>query len=371
MEAVGRLAGGVAHDFNNMLGVILGHAEMAMTRADPSHPFYDDFEEIRKAAQRSADLTRQLLSFARRQIISPVVLDLNDTVEGMLKMLRRLIGENIDLAWQPGAGLPPVKIDPSQIDQMLANLCINARDAIAGMGRLTIETGNTNFDDRFCADHDGLAPGEYVMLAISDDGCGMDRQTIENIFEPFFTTKEMGHGTGLGLATVYGIVKQNKGLIIVYSEPGKGTTFKIYLPAQKEQDAEAPEKNAANVIRSRGETVLLVEDEPAQRDVGKLLLESLGYKVIESGSPHEVILLAKEHAGEISLLLTDVVMPEINGRDLAERLQSIIPGIKCLFMSGYTADVIAQHGVLEEGAHFIQKPFSRMNLAAKIREALE
>ena len=230
MESVGRLAGGVAHDFNNMLGVILGHAELALEQVDPAQPLHADLEEIRKAAERSADLTRQLLAFARKQTVAPKVLDLNETVEGMLKMLRRLIGEDIDLAWLPGADLWPVKMDPSQIDQILANLCVNARDAIAGVGKVTIETGNGAFDEDYCADHAGFVPGEYVLLAVSDDGCGMDKETLAHIFEPFFTTKEMGKGTGLGLATVYGIVKQNNGFINVYSEPGQGTTFKIYLP---------------------------------------------------------------------------------------------------------------------------------------------
>ncbi|MHB8091882.1 MAG: PAS domain S-box protein [Syntrophales bacterium] len=370
MEAVGRLAGGVAHDFNNMLGVIIGHAEMALEKIGPGHPFYDDFNDILKAAERSADLTRQLLAFARKQTVSPVVLDLNVTVEGMLKMLRRLIGENIDLAWLPGADLPLVWMDPVQIDQMLANLCLNARDAIAGVGRLTIETGKTTFDNEYCAEHAGFVPGEFALLAVSDDGCGMDKGTLENIFEPFFTTKGLRQGTGLGLATVYGIVKQNGGFVNVYSEPGQGTTFKIYLPRHAGQFIEPPEKISGDIRQGGGETVLLVEDESVNLELGKIMLESFGYSVLAAGSPGEALRLAEEHAGEVDLLMTDVVMPEMNGRELAGRLQALYPGLKCLFMSGYTANVIAHNGVLDEGVHFLQKPFSRQGLAEKVRTAL-
>ncbi|MCK9361985.1 MAG: PAS domain S-box protein [Syntrophales bacterium] len=370
MEAVGRLAGGVAHDFNNMLGVIIGHAEMALEKIGPGHPFYDDFNDILKAAERSADLTRQLLAFARKQTVSPVVLDLNVTVEGMLKMLRRLIGENIHLAWLPGADLPLVWMDPVQIDQMLANLCLNARDAIAGVGRLTIETGKTTFDNEYCAEHAGFVPGEFALLAVSDDGCGMDKGTLENIFEPFFTTKGLRQGTGLGLATVYGIVKQNGGFVNVYSEPGQGTTFKIYLPRHAGQFIEPLEKISGDIRQGGGETVLLVEDESVNLELGKIMLESFGYSVLAAGSPGEALRLAEEHAGEVDLLMTDVVMPEMNGRELAGRLQALYPGLKCLFMSGYTANVIAHNGVLDEGVHFLQKPFSRQGLAEKVRTAL-
>ncbi|MCK9361988.1 MAG: PAS domain S-box protein [Syntrophales bacterium] len=370
LEAVGRLAGGVAHDFNNMLGVILGHAEMALERIDTKEPFYGAFAAIKKAAERSAGLTRQLLAFARRQTVAPETLDLNEVVENMLKMLRRLIGEDIDLVWLPEAGLSPVKMDPVQVDQIMANLCINARDAIAGVGKLTIETGKASFDEEYCAVHAGFIPGEYVLLAVSDDGCGMDRQTIENIFEPFFTTKELGRGTGLGLATVYGIVKQNKGFINVYSEPGEGTTFRIYLPRHAGQNTEPQEKSPSEILRGGGETVLVVEDEPANLEMGKIMLEGIGYRVLTAGSPGEALRLAAEHAGEIRLLVTDVVLPGMNGRELAERLRSLYPNLKCLFMSGYTANVIAHHGVLEEGVNFIQKPFSIADLTAKVRQAL-
>ncbi|MBW6486892.1 MAG: response regulator, partial [Syntrophobacterales bacterium] len=363
-------SGGVAHDFNNMLGVIIGHAEMALAKLAPGRPFHADFTEILKAAERSAGLTRQLLAFARKQTVAPRVLDLNDAVAGMLNMLRRLIGEDIDLAWLPGAALPPIKIDPGQIDQLLANLCINSRDAIAGVGKLTIETEKITLDREYCAEHEGFFPGDFVLLAVSDDGCGMDKALLANIFEPFFTTKGVGKGTGMGLATVYGIVKQNGGFINVYSEPGKGTTFKIYLTAHKGQSAEMQAKRPEDIRPGQGETVLLVEDESANLELGKIMLEGFGYMVLAAASPLEAMRLAEENADAIDLLVTDVVMPEMNGRELAGRLQSLYPGLKCLFMSGYMANVIAHNGVLDEGVHFIQKPFSRQALADKVRTAL-
>ena len=371
LESVGRLAGGVAHDFNNMLSVIHGHAEMAMEEVDPAHPLYADLMEIDMAARRSTDLTRQLLAFARRQTIAPVVLDLNETVEGMLKMLRRLIGEDIDLAWLPGKNLWSVKVDPSQVDQILANLSVNARDAITGVGKVTMETGNVAFDEAYCADHPGFLPGEFVLLAVSDNGSGMDRETFEKLFEPFFTTKGVGKGTGLGLATVYGIVKQNSGFINVYTEPGRGATFKIYLPRHGESIGEHAKAKAIESPGGKGETVLLVEDEAAILNMTVRMLERLGYTVLATGKPGEAVRIAEEHTGGIHLLMTDVVMPGMNGRDLAHTLLPLNPNMKCLFMSGYTANVIAHHGVLDEGVNFIQKPFSRQALAAKIREALE
>ena len=367
MESVGRLAGGVAHDFNNMLGVILGYAEIALYEVARGTSLHDSLTEIRKAARRSADLTRQLLAFARKQTIDPRVLDLNATVEGMFKMLRRLIGEDIDLTWLPGANLWPVKMDPAQIDQILANLCVNARDAIAGVGKVTIETANVSLDQDYCATHAGFAIGEFVTLTVSDDGCGMDEAIRSHLFEPFFTTKETGKGTGLGLSTVYGIVKQNNGFLNVYSEPGLGTTVKIYLPRHAGGIVETKATGAMEFPQGHGETVLLVEDEPAMLNMGRGMLEKLGYTVLTAGSPGEAIRLAGEHAGEIHLLMTDVVMPEMNGRELAERLLASKPGMKCLFMSGYTANVIAHHGVLEEGVQFIQKPFAMKDLAAKMK----
>jgi PAS domain S-box-containing protein len=370
MESVGRRAGGVAHDFNNMLGVILGHVDMAIEQVDPAQPLHDDLMEIREAASRSADLTRQLLAFARKQTVAPKVLDLNETVAGMLKMLERLIGEDIQLSLQPGADLWPVSVDPSQIDQILANLCVNARDAIADVGRITIETGNCTLDEAYCADHPGSVPGECVRIAVSDDGCGMDRETLSHLFEPFFTTKVVGKGTGLGLATVYGSVKQNGGFIAASSELGRGTTFTIWLPRHAVKAGRARTEAAAGPATLGHETILLVEDEPDILRLTARILERQGYTVLAAPTPGEAIRLAKEHAGVIPLLVTDVVMPEMNGRDLATNLMALYPGLKRLFMSGYTADVIAHHGVLDEGVHFIQKPFSAEGLAAKVREAL-
>jgi len=371
MESVGRLAGGVAHDFNNMLGVILGHVEFALEEAEKNQSLYSDLKEIQKAARRSADTTKQLLAFARKEIISPKQIDLNDTVESMLNMLRRLIGEDIDLVWQPAARLWPVKMDPSQIDQIFANLCVNARDAISGVGKLTIETGKQTFDEKYCSDHPGFIPGDFVLLAVSDNGCGMDKDTLNNLFEPFFTTKEVGKGTGLGLATIYGIVKQNNGFINVYSEPGQGSTFKIYLPrliADEDADKTVREKKAA---AGGTETILLVEDEPSILRMIKMMLKRKGYSVLSAATPAEAVEKAKNHSGAIDLLMTDVIMPEMHGQSLAEKITDIYPDIRLLFMSGYTADVIAHHGILDEGVAFIQKPFSMADLAEKLREVLE
>ena len=371
MEAVGRLAGGVAHDFNNMLGVILGHAELALDQLDSEHFLFGNLQEIRTAAERSVELTRQLLAFARKQTAAPEVLDLDQTVLGMLKMLRRLIGEDIDLAWAPGAGMWPVKVDPSQVDQILANLCVNARDAIAGVGTITIETHQATLDEDYCGYHPGFRPGEYVLLEVTDNGSGMDREALDRLFEPFFTTKELGKGTGLGLATVYGIVRQNNGFINVYSEPGHGTTFKIYLPRHTAETGKMRQEGPAPSVERGDETILLVEDDRAMLDMTRLMLESVGYRVLAASTPREAVRLAKGHAAEIDLLMTDVVMPEMNGRDLANLLTSLYPGMRRLFTSGYTANVIAHHGVLDEDVHFIQKPFSTQSLAAKVREALD
>ncbi|MEW5735899.1 MAG: transporter substrate-binding domain-containing protein [Thermodesulfobacteriota bacterium] len=371
LEAVGRLAGGVAHDYNNMLSVILGYAEMALEKVGPGDTLQEDLKEILEAGRRSMEITRQLLAFARKQTVSPKVLELNDTVESMLKMLRNLIGEDIDLAWMPGESLWSVRMDPIQVDQVLANLCINARDAIAGNGRITIETANVSFDEAFCQENEGFVPGDYVFLAVSDNGCGMDKETLDSIFEPFFTTKELGKGTGLGLPTVYGIVKQNQGFIKVYSEPGKGTTFKVYLPRHQSRVEKLYDEGRPVTLVPGNETILVVEDEPSICKMTVSMLEKLGYRVLAATTPGEAIRLAREHAGEIHLLMTDVVMPEMNGRALAQNLMSLYPDMKRLFMSGYTANVIAHHGVLDEGVHFIQKPFSVKDLAAKVREALE
>lgn len=369
MEAVGRLAGGVAHDFNNMLSIILGFTQLAMMRLERSDPIYTELEEVYRAGERSASLTRQLLAFARQQTIIPEVLDLNACVAEMLKMLQRLIGEDIEIVWKPGTNVWPVKMDPSQVDQILANLAVNARDAIKSVGMLTLETENVVIDEEYCAQYSYSKPGEFVMLAVSDNGCGMDQGTLERIFEPFFTTKGQ-NGTGLGLATVYGIVKQNHGFINVYSEPGQGTTFKTYLPRFAGTIKEKAAEQNQVLPRGKGETVLVVEDEPQILSFCKKTLEYLGYRVIEATNPMEAITLAMEHSGKIDLLLTDVIMPEMNGRELATQIHSINPNIKPIFMSGYTSNVIAHHGVLDEGIVFVQKPLELNNLAKKMRKAL-
>ncbi|MCD4774435.1 MAG: PAS domain S-box protein [Candidatus Aegiribacteria sp.] len=371
MESVGRLAGGVAHDFNNMLGVILGYTEMLQSKISPDQPIYAALQEIHKAADRSANLTRQLLAFARRQTVSPKVLELNETVEGMLKMLLRLIGEDINLSWLPCTDLWPIMMDPAQVDQILANLCVNGRDAIAGVGKMTIETRNVLFKESHRREYPESIPGEYVLLAVSDDGCGMDKEILENLFEPFFTTKEVGRGTGLGLATVYGIVKQNNGFINVYSESGEGTTFNIYLPRYNGKAAQMQKEGPTEPLKYGHETILLVEDEPAILEMATTMLETQGYTVLPATMPSEAIRMAVKYESEIHLLMTDVVMPEMNGRNLAKGLLSNYPNIKCLFMSGYTANVIAHRRVLDEGVNFIQKPFTIHDLTSKVREVLD
>jgi PAS domain S-box-containing protein len=371
LESIARLAGGIAHDFNNMLSVIIGHSDLAMGQMNPSQPLFNNLREIRKAGEHSAALVRQLLAFARKQTVAPIVLDLNQTVTGMLNMLRPLIGEDIDLVWQPAEEVWPVKIDPSQIDQIMANLCLNARDAIAGVGRITIETGMVTFDPDFCALHPEFAPGEYVSLTVSDNGCGMDQQTMNQIFEPFFTTKEVGRGTGLGLASVYGIVKQNSGLINVNSIPGGGTTFTLYLPRHAAESVERRRHDRSVPPPGGHETILLVEDEDSILAMAELMLGKLGYRVLSAATPSEALGLAKEHHEDIQLLIVDVIMPEMNGRDLAKQVEALSPETACLFMSGHSGDVIAQHGMLDEEVHFIQKPFSIQALAAKVRQVLE
>ncbi len=371
MESIGRLAGGVAHDFNNMLGAILGHAELALARLDPADQVHADLEAIRKAATRSADLTQQLLAFARKQTVAPRVLDLNEAVADMLGMLRRLIGENVDLVWQPDPDLWPITMDRSQIDQILTNLCVNGRDAIGGVGRVTIETGRRTFTREECAAHPGITPGDHALLAVSDTGAGMDEETLSHLFEPFFTTKPVGEGTGLGLATVYGMVQQNSGAIEVSSEPSRGTTFRIYLPRHVGPDQPRRTEHATAPAARGRETILLVEDEPAVLAVARRMLAGQGYTVLAAGMPGEAIQIAREHADEIDLLVTDVVMPEMTGRALATNLLSLHPRLKCLFTSGYTADVIAHQGVLNEGVQFLQKPFTIASLNAKVREVLD
>ena len=370
LEAVGILAGGVAHDFNNMLGAIIGYAELIKSNMDPEDPLRSNLDRILDAARRSSDLTRQLLAFARKQTIEPVPLDLNEAIEPILEMIRRLIGENIELAWLPGSVPCTVKMDPSQFDQVLLNLCVNAKDAIADVGRVTIETNTVSIDEEYCESHPEVAPGRYVLLAVSDNGSGMDKTTMDHVFEPFFTTKGLGRGTGMGLATVYGIVKQNNGHITVYSEPEKGTTFRIYIPQNDIEELSKRPERTQGIPPSRGETVLIVEDDPTLLEIGTMMLQQLGYTVLSAETPREAIRIAEEEGTEIHLVMTDVVMPEMNGRDLADRLQAIRPDMKHLFISGYTANVIAHQGVLDKGVNFLQKPFSLKDLAIKVREAL-
>lgn len=373
MESIGRLAGGVAHDFNNMLMVIIGEAEMAIEQTDVGERLRDGLREIKTAAQRSADLTRQLLAFARKQTIAPRVLDLNETITGMLKMLRRLIGEHIVLDWRPGEQLERVLIDPSQVGQILTNLCINARDAITGSGTIGIETRNVSMGQPVTGLEDTIPPGDYVRLSVSDDGCGMalDAEFRSRLFDPFFTTKETGQGTGLGLSTIYGIVKQNQGYIEVESEPGRGSVFKIFLSVCTTQERPQPGPiRAPNASFEPAATILVVEDEPAILATTVRILQRLGYTVLPADTPGKAIQLAREHRGRIDLLITDVVMPEMNGGVLAKNLVAMYPNIKSLFMSGYTADIIANQGVLEEGVQFLQKPFGKRQLAEKIEDIL-
>jgi two-component system sensor histidine kinase EvgS len=371
MEAIGRLAGGVAHDFNNMLSLILGYAELARHKAQFDPSLLADLTEIINAARRSEQIVRKMLGFAREQIVEPKVLDLNETVEGMLKMLRRLIGEEIDIVRLPQADLWHVMMDPTQIEQILVNLCINARDAIEGVGKVTIETHNVVFNEADCAGHAGCVPGEYASLAISDDGCGMDEEDLNKIFEPFFTTKKMGRGTGLGLATVYGIVKQNNGFIKAYSEQGKGTTFKMYFARYVGRRVDTQKESGKELLLGRGETVLVVEDEVSLLKLVSGILGKLGYTVLTAGTPGEALRLVKEDAGEIHLLITDVIMPEMSGIVLAEKIRETRPAMRVLFMSGYTANAIAHRGILDNGVQFIQKPFSMRGIAAKVRTVLD
>lgn len=370
MESVGRLAGGVAHDFNNILSVIMGFTEIALMKVKKDDPIHDDLTEVLNAAKRSTDITRQLLAFASKQAISPHVLDLNSTIEKMLKMLRRLIGEDIDLAWRPGANLARIKIDPSQIDQLLANLCINARDAISGVGTVVIETGMVSLDDIHCTTHSGFTPGDYVTLAVSDNGSGIHQEGMKYLFEPFYSTKEKGKGTGLGLATVFGIVKQNNGFIDVSSEPGRGARFTIYLPIHDAEPEQRETSRETDTDIHGTETILVVEDAQAILNLTSRMLGQLGYTVITAKSPVEALAVAKKQDTPFHLLLTDVVMPDMNGRELSELLLQHYPGLKVLFMSGYTVDVIAHRGILQEGVHFIAKPFSRQELSIKVRDAL-
>ncbi len=369
MESVGRLAGGVAHDFNNMLGVIMARASLAQRALPPGHRVLSHLQEIEEAARRSTALTSQLLAFARKQVIMPRVLPLNETIENLLKMLRRLVGEDVLLEWKPQQELWPVLMDPGQVDQVLANLAVNARDAMPQGGTLTISTENVHAPAPAFETPHGPHAGEYVRIDVRDNGSGMDAETREHVFEPFFTTKETGKGTGLGLATVYGIVQQNKGWIDVETAPGRGTRFSIYLPCNREARPVPAEEPIAPLQRGNG-TVLLVEDEASVLEVGELLLQELGYSVLIAKGGAEAIELASRHEGPIHLLMTDVVMPGLNGKAVSEAVAMLRPGIKVLFTSGYTADVIGTHGLLSPDIHFLEKPYQLESVAAAVREAL-
>ncbi len=369
MEAIGRLAGGVAHDFNNVIAVILGYAKLIEHAINPLDPIARKVQAIIVAAERSADLTKQLLAFARKQVVTPVVLNLNDALSAVQSMLSRLVGEDIAITLRPGKDLWNIRIDRTQVDQILANLSTNARDAIADVGSISIEASNIVLDEDFCKEHLEFRPGEFVMLAFSDSGCGMDKATTSQIFEPFFTTKPKDKGSGLGLATVFGAVKQNNGFINVYSEPAKGTTFKIYFP-RFYGEIDVPAKKQEDIPLQGTESILVVEDEEQVLDLAKSSLELYGYTVFTAKSPGDAILLCERGDRKLDLLISDVVMPEMNGKELKERLSVLKPEMKVIFMSGYTADVVAHRGILEEGINFLQKPFTPRSLARKVREVL-
>jgi len=372
LEAVGQLAGGIAHDFNNMLAVILGRTQLALLKVQPADPYHKIFLDIQDAAEHSVNLTRQLLAFARKQTVAPKVLDINKTIESTFNLLRRLITEDIELVFDPAEEIRPVFFDPDQIGQILTNLCVNARDAIQGVGKIVLKTQNVTFDSAYCAHYPDYKPGEYVCLSICDTGSGMDKATQARIFEPFFTTKEISKGTGLGLSTVYGIVKQNNAFINLYSEPGQGATFKIYIPRfMGEAKTSFDTTESIESISFDMGMVLVVEDELRLLNISKGIIEELGCQVVAAGSAAEAIKFAEDESLTIDLLITDVVMPEMNGRELASYIMKIRPKIRCLFMSGYTADIIAHKGVLDIGINFIQKPFSLQDMAIKIREVMQ
>jgi len=369
LEAIGRLAGGVAHDFNNLLTVILSHCDLLRPNV-PGGPLRHGLEEIHAAGERAASLTRQLLAFSRQQVLEPQSLDLNDVLMAAMSMLERLLGEDVELRLLLAPSVGTLRADRGQLDQVILNLVVNARDAMPQGGRLTLETANVVLDGTAAEHHFDVTPGSYVMLAVSDTGHGMDEATRARAFEPFFTTKERGKGTGLGLSTVFGIVKQSGGNLYVYSEPGVGTTFKVYFPC-------APDGAAASRVSSRSggargnETILLVEDEENVREVANRILQQAGFHVLKASSPDEAIVLCEQNTERVDLVLTDVIMPRMSGRLLAERLRTLRPGIRVLFMSGYTDDVILQNGVLELGTHFIQKPITPDSLTRKVRDVLD
>lgn len=370
LESVGQLAGGIAHDFNNLLTAITGYSDLTLKRIEVDSPIRPGIEEIKKAGLRAASLTRQLLAFSRRQILQTKLLDLNSIVADMDKMLRRLIGEDIDLVTLLKADLAPLKADPGQIEQVIMNLVVNARDAMPNGGKVTVETGHEYLDKTYAGQHFSVVPGQYVKLTVTDSGCGMPAETMKQIFEPFFTTKDVGKGTGLGLSTVYGIVKQSGGNIWVYSEEGKGTTFKVYLPRFDQESVSETTTVQPEIPRGR-ETVLLVEDEEMVRNLSREILEQHGYKVIQASDGAEGLRVCREFSGEIELMISDVVMPQMSGSELAREVATLRPEMRTLFMSGYTDDAIVRHGILDENLSFIQKPFMPDALALKAREVLD
>jgi signal transduction histidine kinase/ActR/RegA family two-component response regulator len=370
MESIGRLAGGVAHDFNNLLTVILGFSEVAASRLPKDAPAAADLAHVKHASERAADLTRQLLGFARKQPMALAVSDLNLLVLQVDKMLRRVIGEDIELAVIPSVPLWETRVDPAQIEQVLINMAVNARDAMPRGGRLTIETGNATLDAEYARQYPEVLPGEYVMIAVTDTGEGMTEEVRRNIFEPFFTTKEQGRGTGLGLATCYGIVKQHGGHIWCYSEPGQGTTFKVYLPRTMENAVAVVRQRDVSAVRG-SETVLVAEDDAGVRSFAVYGLREMGYRVLEAESGEAALALAEANGWRIDLLLTDVVMPRMSGRALAERLRESAPGIRVLYTSGYTANTVTLEGLHEERAAFLQKPYTLSELTQKVRETLD
>jgi signal transduction histidine kinase len=372
MEAIGKLAGGVAHDFNNLLTVIQGYSELILKGLNPDNRLCQDVREILNASERASSLTRQLLAFSRKQVLQPKVLDLNLHVSNMDKMLRRMIGEDIELVTLLAKDLGRIKADPGQIEQVILNLAVNAKDAMLSGGKLTIQTANVELDENYARSHIIVTPGNYVILSVSDTGVGMTPEIKERIFEPFFTTKEKGKGTGLGLSTVYGIVQQSGGNIWVYSEPGLGTTFKIYLPRIEEGTESLRPAAVSTKPLGGSETILLVEDEEMVRKLACTVLEKNGYRVLEAPNGEEALRIAQEHsAKQIHLMITDVVMPRMSGRELADCLESVRPEMKVLYMSGYTDDAIIHHGVLDPGIAYIQKPFAPDVLALKVREVLD
>jgi two-component system, cell cycle sensor histidine kinase and response regulator CckA len=369
LEAVGRLAGGVAHDFNNLLTAIMGYSDLSLSNLSHEERLRRNLTEIKKASERAASLTRQLLAFSRKQVLQPRVFDLNVVVADMQRMLERMIGEDIQLRTNLEPNLGHVKADLGQIEQVIMNLVVNARDALPKGGKVTIETANVFLDEPYAQQHVAVTPGSYIMLGVSDTGVGMDEETQAHIFEPFFTTKETGKGTGLGLSTVYGIIKQSGGNIWVYSEVGRGSAFKIYLPRTNE-DVDSKPQIMQGLARGT-ETILLVEDADIVRAMTKEILVSNGYNVLEADGGSQACVVAEQYKQTIHLLLTDVVMPEMGGYELAGHLQTIHPETKIIFMSGYTEDTIVNHGVLEEGTNFVQKPFTVSHLSKKVREVLD